>query len=838
MGMYDKSTASYSFPRPIKSVALDPEYGKKQQRPLVAGGLEGKLHYITKGRFFQQIKVDTLHANDGKIHAIKWRRELIAWANDAGVKIYDTVAEQRIVRIDPPEKSPRPDMFRCNLCWENDNTLIVAWGNWVRLCTIKERPQYERVAEPTLPARCGEITFRFETDFCISGVAPYGGNLLVLAYDEDISAPDQLLTPQQKHAKRFTKAQAKNQTAPRPELRNMQRNGEDISSDALNIRGFEGFKAVDYRLEHNEQTVENIFYILSPQEIIIARPCDNDDHVAWLLKHKKYQDALQFVRANPVHNKEHSVLNVGERFLTHLVEGGGYAKAASHFSEILTTNAELWEKWIFLFAAQGHLQEVVEYIPTTQSNFILSATIYDLVLNYLLKKDPAAFLREIRRWNPSLYDIPAIIEALKSRLAELPEPKDAKPDVPEEQLTDPHILLSVALARLYEYRCQFALALKLYLHLRRSDVFDFIERHSLFDAVHDKVPALIEMNPKRGLDLLVSHHDSIAIDHVVTQLKDRRRYLHQYLDALFKYDTKLGKEYHNLQVELYAEFEPQHLLQFLRTSQDINLPHALKVCKERSLIEEMVYIMGRTGSKAEGLELIIEKFRSVKKAINFIQEHDPNNLDNLFENLVDTCIKDPSLIGELLSQLGQTESVISTIDPYTLINKIPPGMEIEGLRDKLVAIIHENTLTKWLKDGCLAVLKKDVVTLEQNVYAERKRALKVRPDAARCIICNDPLRPVFLQGNGTQQGFAFDRSADRGNGVLMFFCHHGYHVECYRDVLLSSTLEPGTEAPVVGFKRAEVIDFIRQNKGRCLQCHPIKQKKAKEQDRERKKRVK
>ena len=45
----------------------------------------------------------------------------------------------------------------------------------------------------------------------------------------------------------------------------------------------------------------------------------------------------------------------------------------------------------------------------------------------------------------------------------------------------------------------------------------------------------------------------------------------QYLDALFQEDTKGGSEYHDMQVELYAKFEREKLLPFLRLCNDIPL---------------------------------------------------------------------------------------------------------------------------------------------------------------------------------------------------------------------------------------------------------------------------
>lgn len=44
-----------------------------------------------------------LHAGEGTIEAIKWRGFFIAWANDLGIKVFDTTSQQRISYVDRPK---------------------------------------------------------------------------------------------------------------------------------------------------------------------------------------------------------------------------------------------------------------------------------------------------------------------------------------------------------------------------------------------------------------------------------------------------------------------------------------------------------------------------------------------------------------------------------------------------------------------------------------------------------------------------------------------------------------------------------------------------------------
>ena len=66
----------------------------------------------------------------------------------------------------------------------------------------------------------------------------------------------------------------------------------------------------------------------------------------------------------------------------------------------------------------------------------------------------------------------------------------------------------------------------------------------------------------------------------------------QYLDRLFKKDPHLGQDFHARQVRLYAEYDRERLLPFLRSSIYYPLQGALDECQERNLIPEMVYLLG------------------------------------------------------------------------------------------------------------------------------------------------------------------------------------------------------------------------------------------------------
>lgn len=58
---------------------------------------------------------------------------------------------------------------------------------------------------------------------------------------------------------------------------------------------------------------------------------------------------------------------------------------------------------------------------------------------------------------------------------------------------------------------------------------------------------------------------------MVQQLRSRSRFLFLYLDALFEKDAHLISDFADMLVELYAEYAPAKLIDFLRASSYYNL---------------------------------------------------------------------------------------------------------------------------------------------------------------------------------------------------------------------------------------------------------------------------
>ena len=109
-------------------------------------------------------------------------------------------------------------------------------------------------------------------------------------------------------------------------------------------------------------------------------------------------------------------------------------------------------------------------------------------------------------------------------------------------------------------------------------------------------------------------------------------------------------------VKLYSEYALPRLIDFLRASNYYSLEQAFEVCKERDLVPEMVFLLGKMGNNKQALTLIIERLGDVQRvgsldlviiallitiqAIEFAKEQ---NDDDLWEDLLRYSETRPSL---------------------------------------------------------------------------------------------------------------------------------------------------------------------------------------------------
>ncbi|PSR86535.1 Vacuolar protein sorting-associated protein [Actinidia chinensis var. chinensis] len=782
--LFTDERMQFEYHRPMKAIALDPDYARKSSRRFIAGGLAGHLYFNVKKWIGYRDQV--LHSGEGPIHAVKWRTSLIAWANDAGVKVYDTANDQCITFIERPRGSPRPELLLPHLGWQDDTLLVIGWGTSVKIASIKTNQNkgtngtYMHI--PMSSMNQVDIVASFQTSYFISGIAPFGDSLVVLAY----------IQGEEDGEKEFRSSIPSRQgNAQRPEVRVVTWNNDELATDALPVHGFEHYKAKDYSLAHAPFSGssyaggqwaagdEPVYYIVSPKDVVIAKPRDAEDHISWLLQHGWHEKALEAVEAGQ--GRSELLDEVGSRYLDHLIVERKYAEAASLCPKLLRGSASAWERWVFHFAHLRQLPVLVPYIPT--ENPRLHDTAYEVALvalatNQSLHKD---LLSTVKSWPPVIYSALPVISAIE-------------PQLNTSSMTD---ALKEALAELYVIDGQYEKAFALYADLMKEDVFDFIEKHNLHDAVCKKVVQLMMIDCKRAVPLLTQHRDLINPSEVVSQLLaagkkcDSRCFLHLYLHSLFVANPHAGKDFHDMQVELYADFDPKMLLPFLRSSQHYTLEKAYEICVKRNLLREQVFILGRMGNSKQALAIIINKLGDIEEGIEFVSMQQD---DELWEELIKQCLHKPEMVGVLL------EHTVGNLDPLYIVNIVPNGLEIPRLRDRLVKIITDYRTETSLRHGCNDILKTDCVNLLIKYYKEATRAIylsneedeaRAKRDENRASQSSEraPITRTMEVKSKTRGGgrccICFDPFSIQNVSIIAFFCCHAYHTTCLSDSTIS-----------------------------------------------------
>ncbi|KAJ6344892.1 hypothetical protein OIU78_007725 [Salix suchowensis] len=776
----DEKVLKFEYHRPMKAIALDPGYSRKTSKRYVAGGLAGQLCFNSKKWLGYRDQV--LHSGEGPIHAVKWRTSLIAWANDAGVKVYDVATDQIITFIERPRGSLHPELLLPHLVWQDDTLLVIGWGTFVKIASIRANEKkvvngtYRHV--PMSSLNQVDIVASFQTTYYISGIAPFGDSLVVLAY----------IPVEEDEEKGFSTAMSSRQgNAQRPEVHVVTWNNDELATDTLPVHRFEQCKAKDYSLAHAPFSGssyaggqwaagdEPLYYVVSPKDVVIAKPRDTEDHIAWLLEHGWHEKALEAVEAGQ--GRSELIDEVGSSYLDHLIVERKYGEAASLCPKLLRGSAPAWERWVFHFAHLRQLPVLIPYMPTENPKLrdtAYEAALVALATNMSFHKD---LLSTVKSWPPVIYSALPVISAIDSQLN-------------TSSMTD---ALKEALAELYVINGQYEKAFSLYADLMKPDIFDFIEKHDLHDAIREKVVQLMMLDCKCTVPLLIQNKDLISPPDVVSQLLnasnkcDSKYFLHLYLHALFEVNPHAGKDFHDMQIELYADYDLKMLLSFLRSSQHYTLEKAYDICVKKDLLREQVFILGRMGNTKRALAVIVNKLGDVEEAVEFVtMQHD----DDLWEELIKQCLHKPEMVGVLL------EHTVGNLDPLYIVNMVPNGLEIPRLRDRLVKIITDYRTETSLRHGCNDILKTDSVNLLVKYYKEARRAL--------CFSKEEEARVKRGDGNGDSQAIwrtegarameaksktrgdtrccmCFDPFFIRDVAVAVFFCCHAYHMSCLMD---------------------------------------------------------
>jgi len=297
-------------------------------------------------------------------------------------------------------------------------------------------------------------------------------------------------------------------------------------------------------------------------------------------------------------------------------------------------------------------------------------------------------------------------------------------------------------------------ALKCYIQLQDADTaMKLIKDYHLVDAVADDIPGLILLRVSKeqmrsasvkelrestseAITLLVdeAQHGLVRPDVVVNQLEERKLplYLFFYLSSLWTGEgiqektegnrerlviesKMLVNDFADLAVHLFAVYDRELLMEFLKASTFYTFEKATQECEDRGYIPELVYLYSKTGQTKRALYLIIDKLADVSQAISFAKEQDDTDL---WEDLLNYSMDKPRFIRGLLEEVG------TAIDPITLVRRIPEGLEIEGLREGLSRMIKEYEIQYSISSGVARVLRGEVALAQNTLRSGQRKGVK------------------------------------------------------------------------------------------------------------------
>ncbi|KAE8846849.1 hypothetical protein HRS9122_03756 [Pyrenophora teres f. teres] len=471
------------------------------------------------------------------------------------------------------------------------------------------------------------------------------------------------------------------------------------------------------------------------------------------------QTTLSATRANQNSAVEKEKRRIGDLWVQQLVNNGDWKQAGKVAGRVLGTSSR-WEHWVWKFAQKNHFNEISPYVPKKPMQPPLPSMVYEVILGHYIIHDRIRFKHLLEDWDPDLFDINSVIEAIKSKLS--------AGDVTEESIEGDvqgrdWRILQDGLAKLFLASGRQREALRCYIRLQNAEAaMTLIRDFHLVEAVRDDIPGFIMMGVSKdqmksasvkleeleeasaeAISVLVEEgcRGTIPASDVESQLQEKgpafRPFLHFYLRKLWKpemhertaktakervaedrlaADGKIvAEEFADLMVELFAEYDRPLLMEYLRKSQSYDLSKATAECERREYIPELVHILSKTGQTKRALYLIIEKLSDVSFAINFAKEQDDPDLWN---DLLEYSMDKPHFIRGLLEEVG------TAIDPIKLVRRIPEGLEIEGLRDGIGRMVREYEIQYSISEGVARVLRGEVAAGMDTLRAGQKRGVK------------------------------------------------------------------------------------------------------------------
>jgi hypothetical protein len=150
----------------------------------------------------------------------------------------------------------------------------------------------------------------------------------------------------------------------------------------------------------------------------------------------KVLEALEAAESDQSTSITHTerIHRVGQQAIQWAIDLKNFNLAADLCHRVFASQVELWEPWIPVFCALGHIHLLVPHIPISAPN-LLPLDVYDTILSYIIDSSTKNGLVEaLTLWPPSLYDGKKLMGALEERLGKARQVKKENTDTMKEAL--------------------------------------------------------------------------------------------------------------------------------------------------------------------------------------------------------------------------------------------------------------------------------------------------------------------------------------------------------------------------------------------------------------------
>ncbi|GMT03510.1 hypothetical protein PENTCL1PPCAC_25684, partial [Pristionchus entomophagus] len=748
----DELNYTLTVPEVARAIALTAEFARPASGNVFVVA-DRNLVVHSKGFFGYGDKVVYRGSErDGYITRTSCQGPFVAFTNEQGTRIFDRSVE-RVLSVVSPKHDV--DRLRSNKhppqhCWLDNFTLAVGWADTLIIAAITTHD------EGGVRRRRVTIHYSWTLDLLISGVSfTVRDNkwdeivLIGLKIDAEgglngdfldtvsmvSSAPSLISSPispppsivGEEHAPILQLLIL----AP-VGLNEYDLQAEDRISLALKAR------TTAAQVHLGALPYDGLYFLLAPHFFLYAEPFQPENKIGWRLENGLVEEAWELACSSAdIEVKS----RVGRTMIEKLIHEGRCKYATSRLKEVCGESKEEWEYFVDLWEKERMVTLLAECLPTAKPQ--LEPECYEAVLLSALYNEIPLFRKLVQMWNPDLYRVGSITYRTLARLQEATMSNTESVLSQEDDKS-----LYLALAHLYNYERKFDSSIKIYTALKDKQIFSVVDKYSLFDMVKDQISDLMTIDSDLALRLLLDNEYDVSPGTVMTTIARQPRLQMLYLGKLFARHE--GDQFADTAVKLYAEHDRKALLPFLKSSEKYTISRALQICKDKGLIEERIFLLGKSGNRIEALNLMISHHNRIDLAISFCQEHEDKDL---WSYLVDEIVKRPQHMKLLLSTAGPS------LDPLFVVQRMPADLVVPGLRDALAKILSDYAMQVELQRGCHDATLADVRVLMTSMLGFANAAIAVST-RMRCALCD---RLILGRGGGE---------------IKLFACHHTVHGAC------------------------------------------------------------